>query len=93
MCFGQAKAICDFLAAILAFFAAGAWFLAARSPVPFITYPSSSDPSAQTAALECYQGFLRGGIWNRRAAILTGLSALCSFFTWLISNVVALVFC
>lgn len=77
------KGACDLVAALSALAAAFAWFRAARCPLPFHSWPNSSDRPAVEAALEAYAGFHRGAVWNRRAAALAGLSAAATFVSWL----------
>jgi hypothetical protein len=79
------KAACEFASAAFAVAASLAWFRAARAPVPFITFPDFSDPAAVQAALDSYAGFVRGTVWNGRAALLAGASALASFAAWVAS--------
>jgi hypothetical protein len=79
------EGFCNLVAAIAALGAAGAWFRSARAPTPFISFPESSDPEAVNAAIQCYQGFVRGTVWNQRAAVLAGISAFSSFAAWAVS--------
>jgi hypothetical protein len=69
---------CDLLAALLALGAAAAWFQAALAPTPFINFLDSSNPDAVRAAIESYNGFVKGHRLNKRAALLAGLSALAT---------------
>ena len=80
------KDVSEFVAAAFALAAAMAWVRAARSPIPFLTLPEPSDPHALNAALESYEGFRKGMIWNHRAALLTGVSALASCLSYFLSK-------
>lgn len=79
------KGVCDLLTTVFALAAAGAWFRAALAPLPFSSWPDPSDQATYWAATKAYLGFTRGAIWNRRAAALTGMSALISVVPWVIS--------
>lgn len=76
--------ICNGLAAFFAIIAAGAWFKAARAPLPwpYISGLGRSDiapaanPSEVQASMETNEGARRGAHWNRWAAILTGVASL-----------------
>ncbi len=78
------KEVCDGISAIAALCAAGAWFRAARAPLPFISFPSYDEREAMGAAIEAYEGFVSGAGWNKWAAILAGVSALASFLGWVL---------
>jgi hypothetical protein len=83
------KAACDALAALFALGAAVAWFKAARAPLPVGSFPDWSDAPAVQAALQSYQDFVRGAVWNKRAALLAGMSAFAATASWMIATLVA----
>jgi len=77
------KGSCDFIAAILAFAAAAAWFTAARQRVAKKEPAMWSESAEHPAVRALNAGIERGVRWNQRAALLTGLSALATFLSWL----------
>ena len=78
------KEICDGMSAIAALGAAGAWFRAARAPLPFLSFPNYDDREAMGSAIDAYKGFVSGAGWNKWAAILAGVSALALFLGWVL---------
>jgi hypothetical protein len=79
------KAACDGLAAFFALGAAVAWFRAAKAPLPVGAFPDYKDAAAVRAALQSYHSFVRGAVWNQRAALLAGLSAAAATISWTIA--------
>jgi hypothetical protein len=86
----EIKAICEFVSAMSALFAAAFWFAAARHPVstgggPAFYAPPPDHPLwAQMKAHG--ERILRGAKLNQVAAALTGISALAQFLAWLFSS-------
>jgi hypothetical protein len=83
------KTACDALAALFALGAAVAWFKAAEAALPVGSFPDWSDAHAVQAALRSYQSFVRGAVWNKRAAVLAGLSAAAATASWTIATLTA----
>jgi hypothetical protein len=78
----------DIAGAALAFGAAVAWFLAARASLPVGAFPDWSNAEGVGAALDDYRAFLKGAVWNQRAAILAGLSALAAGVSTALSTLI-----
>jgi hypothetical protein len=82
------KGLCDGAAAILALAAAFAWFRAASLPIArersgmrFATEETNAKTHERNDCISM------GAQWNKRAAFLTGLSALTMFVSWAVGLV------
>jgi hypothetical protein len=82
------RSLLDGLTAIFAFGAALAWFRAANSPVAVrVKWPGGDAYSASAFSAEDAVRIRRmetGPAWNRRAALLAGMSALSSSAAWIV---------
>lgn len=79
------KPILDGLGAVFAFLAAAAWFRAASAPIPGATPSVYADVEFISRMNSFNKRVLLGATWNRRAATLAGLSALCSAISWIVA--------
>jgi hypothetical protein len=90
MCFRpeSLKSWLDLCAAVFAFSAAIAWFIASRHPVAkpghsgYGTDPGEARDKQQSEMNAAGAKIDRGARWNMWAAILTGLSALAMSLSW-----------
>jgi hypothetical protein len=82
----DAKAACEFAAAVAALLAAGFWFWAASHPVEVpLGTPWGDSPQAMQMKKDAPK-ILRGASLNRIAAAFTGVSALFQFLVWLVPH-------
>ena len=82
----DAKAVCDFAAAVAALLAAVFWVGAASQPVGVPVGGIFSDSDIAQKMREDAPKILRGAKLNRVAAALTGASALFQFLAWFVQT-------